>query len=367
MLPVVRREAEKGNGQALLRWQELEPAAATAFMRSEVTRPAPRFSSLYLRLPDESLPAQEQQIAANFVALSTPRELIFEATLLHRYATRTTLTTVLPFIDQHLSDWSCEVQIPVLAYLLKVSPDDARTRVDKVLNTVRPPYCPRGEFLPDLGFMQASPVLDSVAAKLLKERTPLTEDAAAYLRKYGSAAMKPLVWTQLSYWHQKYVESGGPLRMGHGPMRQDDNSFYNLDSRLRETYIDAHGWILSPDDVRNLSKLMGDKQTEEMACAFSCGSQLSVGPGPGNYSIYGRVNDPIYPPQSRIDYLMPTEPFQYQINQYGCRDLQSLEEKLLQFPAGSKFSFAYTGSGQDVGDWAAISAFLRSHGYMVGN
>jgi hypothetical protein len=121
MLSIVRRKAEAGNGQALLRWLELEPAAATAFMRQEVLRPTPRFSSLYLRLPDESFPENEQQlVAANFVMLSTPEELIREATLLHRYTTRATLPTVLPFIDQHLTQWPCNVQIPVLAYLLKV-------------------------------------------------------------------------------------------------------------------------------------------------------------------------------------------------------------------------------------------------------
>lgn len=40
MLPVVRRKAEAGDGHALLRWLELEPSAATAFMRKEVVRPA---------------------------------------------------------------------------------------------------------------------------------------------------------------------------------------------------------------------------------------------------------------------------------------------------------------------------------------
>jgi hypothetical protein len=366
MLTVVRREAEKGIGQALLRWQELDPAAATPFMRNELLRTVLRFSALYLRLPDKSLPAQEQQMATNFVALRTPPELIAEATLLHRYATSATLPTTLPFIDQHLAEWSCDVQIPVLAYLLKASPDTARVRVEQVLETVRPPYCPRGGFLPSLGFMQASRVLDVLAAKQLADKTPLAEDAAIYLRRYGSSSMKAVVWEQFSQWHKKYVDTGAALRMENGKATQEDYPLYNLDSRLRETYVNAHGWILTPEDVRNLSELVGDKQTNGMACTFSCGSQLSVGPAPGSYYVYGRVNDPIYPPENRIDYLMPTEPFQYQINQYGCHDLESLEEKLLQFPAGSTFRFAYTGSGQDVGDWGPISAFLRSHGYFAG-
>ncbi len=367
MLPVVRRKAEAGDGHALLRWLELDPPEATAFARQEVVRPAPRFSSLFLRLPDESLPAQEQQIAANFVALSDPEELMRAATLLHRYTTGAVLPVALPFIDQHLADWPCQLQIPVLAYLLKVSADDARPRLEHVLEKARAPYCPRGEFFPSLGFFQASPVLDALAAKQLEDGTQMAADAAEYLGRFGSAAMKPVVWEQLSRWHKKYVESGAEQRIHSQPGAQDEWQLYNLDSRLLEAYKSAQGWILSPGDVSNLSKLIGDKTTEGLACTFNCGSSLSVGPAPGTYSIYGRVQDPVFPPESRIDYLMPTEPFRYAINQYRCPDLKSLEQKLLQFPTGSTFGLAHTGSGEDAGDWAAISKFLESHGYFARN
>jgi hypothetical protein len=371
MLPVVRRKAEDGNGHALLRWLELDPTAATAFMRQEVVRPVPRFSALYLRLPDKSLPAQEQQIAANFVGLSPPFNIpdfrIRSATLLYRFTTRATLPTVLPFIDKHLAEWPCEVQIPVLAYLLKVSPGDARPRVEQVLEKARPSYCPRGEFFPSLGYLEASPVLDNLAAWELEDGTPLAADAAKYLERYGSAAMKPVVWEQLSRWHKKYVENGAELRIGSQKMTQDELQLYNLDSRLREAYVNAQGWTLSPEDVDRLSKLIGDKKTEGLACTFSCGSSVSVGSTPGNYVIYGRATDPVFPPENRIDYLMPTEPFQYSVNQYRCANLKSIEQKLLQFPAGSTFSFAHTGSGSDQGDWTTISAFLRSHGYSIRN
>jgi hypothetical protein len=48
--------------------------------------------------------------------------------------------------------------------------------------------------------------------------------------------------------------------------------------------------------------------------------------------------------------------------------LQALEQKLLQFPAGSTFSVAYTGSYLDgQGDWTNIGTFLTSHGYIFKN
>jgi hypothetical protein len=371
MLPVVRRKAEAGNGQALLRWLELDPATAAAFMRQEVVRPAPRFSSLYLRLPDESLPTQEQQqIAANLMALSAPEELVRAATLLHRYTTRAVLPTVLPFIDQHLAEWPCGLQIPVLAYLLKVSPGDARPRVEQVLEKVSAPYCPQGEFFPSLGFVELSPVLDTLATRQVEDGTPLAADAAEYLGRFGSAAMKPVMWKQLSRWHKKYVESGTEQRMTSQTSTPDDWQLYNLNSKLLEAFVKAQAWTLTPDDVVSLSKLIGDKATEGFACTFSCGNPFSVGPAPGNYIIYAGVNDPVFPVESGLDYLMPAEPFYYSVNQYRCADLKALKQKLLEFPAGSTFSFGRTSTGVDhfnQGDWTKISAFLRSHGYLVEN
>lgn len=370
MLPVVRRKAEAGNGHALLHWLELDPTAATAFMRQEVVRPVPRFSALYLRLPDKSLPAQEQQIARNFVGLSVPFNIpdfgIRAATLLYRYTTSATLPTVLPFIDKHLAEWPCEIQIPVLAYLLKVSPAEARPRVEQVLQKA-PPYCPRGEFFPSLGYMEPSPVLEILALRQVEDGTPLAADAAKYLGRYGSAAMKPEVWGQLSRWHTKYVESGAEERMKIQKGTQDDQRLDTLASTLLEAYVHAQAWTISPEDLDRLSKLIGGEELKRLACSFSCSSSISIGSAPENYLIYGRATDPVFPPENRIDYLMPTEPFQYSIKQYRCANLKSLEQKLLQFPAGSTFSFAETGSGFDRGDWTTISAFLQSHGYSVRN
>jgi len=53
--------------------------------------------------------------------------------------------------------------------------------------------------------MEAGPVLDALAAKQVEDETPHAADAVMYLGRFGSAAMKPVVWEQLSRWHRKYV------------------------------------------------------------------------------------------------------------------------------------------------------------------
>ena len=106
----------------------------------------------------------------------------------------------------------------------------------------------------------------------------------------------------------------------------------------------AHAWTLSPNDVDKLTKLVGMKAVEQTACTFSCGGEFSVGPAPGNFLIFGRAQTRYFAWTSRIDYLMPEEPAHYSIHQYGCSNLKCLEQKLLQFPKGSTFSFAHTAS-----------------------
>jgi hypothetical protein len=68
-----------------------------------------------------------------------------------------------------------------------------------------------------------------------------------------------------------------------------------------------------------------------------------------------------------MDYLYSVERLRYALNQYNCPDLRSLKEKLLQFPAGSSFDFAWDFSGRDHDELVEISDFLWSHGYKVPN
>lgn len=68
-----------------------------------------------------------------------------------------------------------------------------------------------------------------------------------------------------------------------------------------------------------------------------------------------------------MEYLNSVERLRYSINQYQCGDLKSLKSKLVQFPAGSTFVFAYEFSARDRDELVEISSFLAEHGYKVKN
>lgn len=372
MLPAVRDRAEAGDGPAVLRWLELEPAAATEFIRKEIVRPQPRFSSYYLRLPDPSLPDQENQLAANFAAfasLKDDHDLVHSATLLHRYATRAVLPAVLPFIDAKLTDWPCSIQVPVLAYLLKVSPEEAAPRVGKVLKAHRIQICgPR--LLSTLGLLEPSPALERIALSLAETGGPAAADGALYLQKYASPQFKSKIWDQLQMRYQRFVTSGAQKRANGGAWTPDDLVQRDIVTGLTDAFEKAQAWVLTPEEAERLQKLLGKETVGGLECTFQCGGHLSVGPGPAEYAIYGQVNPTVEERQytrESMEYLNSAERLRYSINQYQCGDLKSLKDKLVQFPSGSTFVFAYEFSARDRDELVEISSFLIDHGYKVKN
>jgi hypothetical protein len=375
MLPLLRRLAEIGNGPALLRWTEFEPTAAAIFARKEIVRPMPFFSSFYIRLPDRSVSHPEEvQLASNFVALKQELYVARAASLLHRYATRAVLPSVLPFIDANLPEWPCSVEIPVLAYLLKVSPLVAAPHVEEAVRhhnrgtcTNKGCPCNTNTLFTDVGFLQPSPVLERLALSEIDADTPLARDAVDYLRLHGSAATKPFIWKQLVRWHDQYVASGAEKRAKDGAATGDDQNQGTLVAVLIDALVRAQAWVLSPNESNSLLTLLGNQAGAQLSCNFSCGASIAVGPAPARYAIYGRANETWEMKMSPMEYLNPMERLHYSINQYRCANMSALKQKILQFPVGSTFEFAWDFNGADRDELLEISNFLWKHHYKVEN
>lgn len=84
---------------------------------------------------------------------------------------------------------------------------------------------------------------------------------------------------------------------------------------------------------------------------------------PANYDI--RVRPTADWDRREIEYLNSMERPNYSINQYACPNVQALEQKIIQFPAGSLFDFSYDFSVADPDELLDISDFLSHHGYKV--
>jgi hypothetical protein len=366
LLPAVRRKAEAGDGPALLRWRELGPAAAAAFVREEVVRPQPRFSSYYLRLPEISLPRQQQQIAANFTALTDETYLARAATLLHRYATRAVLPKVLPFIDAKLAEWPCSIQLPVFAYLLKVSPEESAPRIAKVLRSQPRAGGCTDTFLTDLGFLEPSPVLERLALSQVESGGASAVDGAHYLERYGSLGTKSKVGEQLQRWHRQFVSSGAEQRFNSGSTK-NDTALGKIVSALTATFESAQAWVLSPEEAARMEALLGKKTVSQLVCRFHCGASLGIGPDPAVYEIRSRISEDWRRRESPMEYLNPVERLHYSINQYWCADPRALQQKISQFPKGSTFAFTFPEdfTTRDREEITEAAGLLRKHGYKV--
>jgi hypothetical protein len=376
MLPALRGEAEAGDGPALRHWLELDPAGATPFAYTEAVRKPPRFSAFDLNIPKASLPEQERQIAANFVALGRGVSFIEpeqtqglqnSATLLYRYATVEILPVVLPVIDARLSQWSCLPQFATLAYLTKVSTTAAAPRLRKAFRNMEGGECSNRRPFTNIGFLQPSSVLGRAAVAEIDAGTDegLAEDGARYLQFYGSPSMKPAVWTELVVWHKRYVANGGEHPTS--ATAEINQRSREMQLALTRAYVGAQAWTISPEEWREVTNVLG-AATEELVCNFGCGISLSTDPDPGTYVIRReRTGEAtIAPPARFMDAGEGAPPGFYSINsQYGSLTLRSLEAKILQLPAGSTFSMDQTFAPFDASEIAAITTFLRQHHYRM--
>jgi hypothetical protein len=371
MLPIVRSKAEAGDGPSLLRWAALDPSAAAAFTREEIVRPHPRLSSYYLRLPDKTLPNHEQQIATDFVTLTDEFFAVHAATLLHRYATRAVLPTVLPFIDAKLSEWPCSIQLPALAYLLKVAPKEAAPLVERALAKENSIAECTNQILTHLGFLNPSPVLEKLAMAMIAAGGDSAIDGAQYLKQYGSPGAKLKVWDQLQNWHQRFAASGAEKRVTDRSASPDDMAQAEMVRVLTETFVSAQGWVLSPGEANRVEALESKETLSQLRCNFQCGAALSVshsvGPKPAYYVIYAEVNSPGERWRSPMEYLNPAERLYYSIDQYHCSGIRALKEKIMQLPAGSSFEFGDDFTVADRDALVEISDFLWSHDHKVRN
>jgi hypothetical protein len=368
MIPVLRELASGGNGQALLRWSELDPVAAGEFMHVQLLRPLPLFSSNYLQWNGRVSLAEEEQIAQNFVTLvpDTRNQEAYAArlaSLLEHFASKAVLPILAPVIDAKMSSWPCSVRVPVLAYLLRVSPEKAKVGIEQSLKDFRPGVCVT--MLSDLGQLQKSPILERIAFAQLEGETHWARNAAEYLRLYGSVPAKPKVLRQVEIWHEKYAkdESSNPTGPATGYEQSERRYAY---SEIVGAYTRAQAWMLTPEEESRLGRTIGEQMLASERCRFGCGGTLA--PKSTEFAIYGHKNEYVdRRSESWMDYLNPRERLHYAVNQYRCNTMASLREKLLQLPSGSSFTFAWDFTARDKGEILEITRFLRAHGYTVRN
>src|SRR5579864_1069841 len=362
MLPLVRRIAKRysdfselremnayqfnqASGAALQHWYELAPDEARPAIILEIVRLKPRFNASVLGiLPDKELSEVDQSLADHLNPEQTYEVNGNIASLIHRYASSAIEARVTGFLDPQLGKLACEVQDPLLAYVVKVDPEAARPRVEAAMAARGEGYSACNHMLlAELGRLQNDPMLQDAALKILDDSDPqVVESAAEYLGKHGSATVEDALWARFTSWSEHWkgrdselqyvpgVDMTGPYQQGAG-------------TQLIQALATGQSWLTDEAKLKRLMDLAVESQKPQLE----------------QYLARWRTR-----PWS-IQFV-PFEKGQFEIAQYHEDSLGLAEDKLLQFPAGSIFAWVSAGGGeQEQQALSQISHFANEHGLKV--
>ena len=335
---------------ALQRWYELDPSGARPAIIDEIARPRPRFDARVLGLlPDRTLPELDAVLAENLVASRDPDASAHIASLVARYATDAVLPEVLALLDARIGRWECASQNPALAFVLRVSPEQARPRIELALAA-------RGAgssschqvLLEKVSEIHYDSVLEDVGIRALEDRDPqLSTSAARMLGRFGSAAAEPALWRRYASWSDSWRGREAELVRLFAE-RVDDRTYQmGLGHSLVQALAGGRAWLCDEDKLRRLERMtsVGLLQ-EELARHLTAWEQpLGI-----VLSDYG-----------------PSLGLRGQVAHYELHEIGALEERLGQFPIGTEFRLLVSPpeSPGAAEAWARIRAFLGAQGMVV--
>ena len=366
LLPILRRYAtafddhldrNSPTGQAAIRvsmsalqhWYELDPVGARPAILNEITRPHPRYDARVLGLlPDKTLPEIDSTLAEHLTASDGMPQSGHLASLIARYATDAILPTVLATLDPPLGRWACDVQTPLLAYVLRVRSSLAQPRIERALAARGRGFsgCYRALLL-DIAVIHYDPLLESLAVRGLDDPDArVRSTSATLLGRFGSPAAESVLLDHYKSWSETRVGRGialNPTLAAPPAIREEAGVGFTLLQALTT----GQSWLTDGSQLRSLLAT-----TEAVSLRTRLESEV-------------RIWD--HPPLV----ISATSPgslsFVANVAQYELGSVEALEDKLAQFPAGTRFQLRVSGPDSPAKSDldAKLRAFLSDHKMVV--
>ena len=327
MVPVLRQlvkqpdadrdqyEQRELRSMALTRLVELSPDEGRRIILDEIRRPTSRFNTSVLRsLPDETLPELDNVLATNLEESRGPKattdtEAI--SILLERYATDSIVSRVRAVFDAPgVGKWACRIQNSFLAYFLRVDPESGREYLNKALAA-------RGEgfthcysmTVVEVAQLHMSPEVEDAAVTAVgDDDREVMAEAARVLKDYGTADTEKALWQRLEKLHEEKESQ--------------------ISGAIEQSLIDAltrgRAWLATPEKLNRLLAL--------------CRT------GEGRHEVeqlIARWNSDVYVVLNAAD----GEPVSIGVGHYQINSIDSLKQKLVQFPSGTVFKWKGVAAG----------------------
>jgi hypothetical protein len=368
MLPILRRYAQayrdypemrevnaynslQLSASALRHWYELDPGGARPAIIREITRPRPRFGARVLGiLPDKTLPEVDFPLTEHLTASDDFEGLSNIASLIARYATDAIVPQITAKLDPSLGKWACAVQEPLLAYLLRVSPAMARPRIEDAVAARGKDFSAcNHELFQGISEIKYDPVLEEIGIHSLDDPDPqVAMTAATMLGKYGSTAAESALWQRYTAWAAAWAGRESELDLTFAEQTGDRIYQLGLGQNLVQAIATAKFWLSDEGSLQRLSQLTRVKRVRD---------QLD-----GYFKIW--QNQPLL-----ISFNNNPLPLglDVQVAQYEFHSMDELDDKIGQFPAGTKFTLGIPpmDSPDNQHLLKELRSLLSSHGMLV--
>jgi hypothetical protein len=338
------------SANALQLWYELDPAGARPAIIAEISRPRPRFNARLLGiLPDETLPEVDFVLAEHLAASQDLDGRSHLASLIARYATAAILPQVTETLDPKIGKWACAIQEPMLAYVLRINPAEARPRIEQAIAARGEGFSAcNHELFQGISEIRYDPVLEEIGIKSLDDPDPqVAMTAATMLGKFGSPAAEAALWQRYASWCARWAGHESQLDITFGDRLDERTYQLGFGNNLMAALATGKSWFSDKTRLQRLSLTKVKRIQRQL-------------------DDYLKIwDEPVL--TISIRHGRPPFAFHAQVAQYEFQSMDALKDKLAQFPSGTKFLLTISPDGSPVGDQtlADLHTFLSNHGMTV--
>jgi hypothetical protein len=326
---------------ALRRLYELDPNEARPIFLEEIMHPhldngmfTVKGETLGL-LPDKALPQFDQILSAR-LGQKDSRTMGLDAQLVARYSTKAILPQVKAIYERGPGQWDCVTEDGFVLYFLRVDPDYGVKRL-----AVAPSACMTNSLPAVIQMKRWSEVEPGIIARLNGPDLNRARQAAEALAKYGDAQAEKALWERLRRFHTQWAKRENELVADRPGMARDANEAMGFQFGLVEAIGRAQAWLVTDEQITELENLtLGQERDNVKRWHWSSPVELNV-------NFFG-------------------EKLQATVAQYSEADLASLQAKLGQYPAGTKFWLNIFGPPDRVASvLAAIDNMAAEYGFEI--
>ncbi len=305
---------------ALERWYQLEPDGARQEAIRQIGSAHPSLTAEALSfLEKQSLPQFESIWANAFMTTEDYQQETVFASLLAHFGTGSVVSIVRQKAEAKTGEWACASQGAALGYLVEFDPSSARPLVESAVQARGPgkSACNHSIFQ-DIAQYSHDAMLGEVAIQTLDDPDPeVILDALIYLTSYGVASDEEPISNRYTQWSQEWRGRAEELNSRKAGSMAGNWQQIGLGENLASALLANQGWLASEKLIQStIANCVGDQVCQQVNQLAERARTM-----PHSISAYKHGH---------------TE--NYEIAQYSAKSLELLDDKIDQFPKGSRFS-----------------------------